>query len=293
MENQRKYLEWVGKDLRFHSPLDWYQIKSDDIISRNGFSLLSNYYNKSPVALVMAVLPELNLLPWLFDAVPSSYFSKLENRKRYIEWLKEKVGVDKLSELKKHHFVQNHGAGLLVKYNNSPEKVLRSIETDDSSSRSNEIESLSNIKDENILESAKGRNFWSSKANQKRFLEALGQKIGASPLTSLEPWYKVKSKDFLENGGQGIMKRYGHSIFLILSDHYPEYEWLPWKFSHSPKNLWKDETVIRKAIAFVQKELKVPYDDLHRVTNLQLRDLGVENLFLQNGGFIETLKRLS
>jgi hypothetical protein len=43
----------------------------------------------------------------------------------------------------------------------------------------------------------------------------------------------------------------------ILSAVYPDYEWLPWKFTKCPRNYWDHEKNKRKFIDWVSKELKI------------------------------------
>ena len=42
-ENRHRYLRWVGKELRFHRPEDWYWIRARDITSRHGSELVQRY----------------------------------------------------------------------------------------------------------------------------------------------------------------------------------------------------------------------------------------------------------
>ncbi len=39
-------------------------------------------------------------------------------------------------------------------------------------------------------------------------------------------------------GGVTLLHKYSDSPYAMLSQNFPEYEWLPWKFIHSPNNFW-------------------------------------------------------
>ena len=46
-------------------------------------------------------------------------------------------------------------------------------------------------------------------------------------------------------------------MFLLLSKVFPEYEWLPWKFLHSPLNFWNDVEWQKKFVNWAGKELNI------------------------------------
>jgi hypothetical protein len=53
----------------------------------------------------------------------------------------------------------------------------------------------------------------------------------------------------------------------LLSAVYPDYDWLPWKFEISPRNLWQSQKIVRKFLdwAGIQLGLKC-LDEWHLVT---------------------------
>ena len=54
-----------------------------------------------------------------------------------------------------------------------------------------------------------------------------------------------------------LLNQQASSLYKVLSVVYPEYEWLPWKFSNCPRNFWDDEKNQRKFMDWVGKELKI------------------------------------
>jgi hypothetical protein len=56
-------------------------------------------------------------------------------------------------------------------------------------------------------------------------------------------------------GAGGILKKY--TLLQLLSHAYPEHEWLPWKFSQTPKNYWEDVNNQRKFMEWASKELNI------------------------------------
>lgn len=102
-----------------------------DFLENKGRGLIKGKaYGGSPFALLKAVYTDFEFLPWMFDKTQRGFFDKVENRKKYIEWLVQKVGVSKPTDLQTKHFEPNGGKGLLKKYGNSPQKVVESIDAE-------------------------------------------------------------------------------------------------------------------------------------------------------------------
>jgi len=49
---------------------------------------LQRLHRGSPADLIRAVYSEHKFLPWKFNSVPKNYWSKVENRRNYLEWIK-------------------------------------------------------------------------------------------------------------------------------------------------------------------------------------------------------------
>jgi hypothetical protein len=67
------------------------------------------------------------------------------------------------------------------------------------------------------------RDYWNDLSNQRTFLDELAKKLN---ITAFEEWYRVSSKDVIENGGRGLFKHYGFSIPKMLTTVYKEYPYL-------------------------------------------------------------------
>jgi len=57
-ENRHRYLRWLGKDLGFRRPEDWYQIRTKDLAGRHGKALLQRY--SSLYDIMREFLPQLD-----------------------------------------------------------------------------------------------------------------------------------------------------------------------------------------------------------------------------------------
>jgi hypothetical protein len=69
-------------------------------------------------------------------------------------------------------------------------------------------------------------------------------------------------------GGGGLLKAYYNgSVYHLLAKVHPDFDWLPWKFVHTPKGIWRENTNSKKFLDWVAKQLGVQeYSDWYRVT---------------------------
>ena len=54
-----------------------------------------------------------------------------------------------------------------------------------------------------------------------------------------------------------MLQLHNSSLAHLLSVVYPDYNWLPWKFSATPKNYWSEPENQRKFIEWAGKQLKI------------------------------------
>jgi hypothetical protein len=67
-------------------------------------------------------------------------------------------------------------------------------------------------------------------------------------------------------GGSLLQEQYKNSPALLISSLFPEYEWLPWKFT-VPRNYWNDVNNQRKFVDWAGKQLKInEMSDWYKIT---------------------------
>ena len=218
--------------------------------------------------------------PWKFRAVPKGFFDSSENLRTYVDWVKETVGVADDSALRKRHFVENCGGGLLIKYKNSPQLLLAAAK--------------GNLDGNTTADTMRPRDhspkhYWEHLANQVAFMDGLAQRLGFSA-EDRERWYGVSGHTLLRHDGVTLLCRYNGSMPKLLTAVYPDYVWLPWKFTHPPKNLWEDDAVFEQIFLHTQRALNISErEGWQRVTRRQLDDLGVDGIFQKRGGLAAIL----
>jgi hypothetical protein len=119
-------------------------------------------------------------------------------------------------------------------------------------------------------------NFWDDMKNQRKFLEWAGKQL---KIKEMEDWYKVsvkvleifnfqvENKDLSDLGGQGLLHIYNNSPSHLLATVFPEYEWLPWKFTRIPVRFWDNLGNQRKFVEWAGKQLKLnKLEDWYKVS---------------------------
>ena len=108
-ENQKNFMDDLGKQLGFESMQDWYQLTFETLISKQGRGLLEKY-GSSPSKLLQSVYPEHPWVEWMFRKVPNKYWDIEENEKRFLDWLGNKLNfqqVDDWKRINKRDIVSN------------------------------------------------------------------------------------------------------------------------------------------------------------------------------------------
>jgi hypothetical protein len=105
MNNQRKFMEWAGKQLNFKDMSDWYNVTQqvnlkicDLLIFQNfcdigGYGLLNGLYDGSHHKLLSTVYPDYEWLPWKFARCPSNFWADTKNKRKFLEWAGKQLGV--------------------------------------------------------------------------------------------------------------------------------------------------------------------------------------------------------
>ena len=82
--------------------------------------------------------------------------------------------------------------------------------------------------------------------------------------------FEIPSKNIYEKDIQDLGGKLESDVSLlkILSDVYPNFEWLPWKFSSCPQNYWSDLSNQRKFLDHISKQLHhKDFSDWYKLTN--------------------------
>ena len=215
--NHKIYAKWLAIQLGYKCEEDWYKITVKQIQDNYGRGLLGGYYDDSPIQFIRKIFPEYEWLEWKFKTCPRGFWQIIENRKRYMDWLGNKLGYDKQEDwyrITGKQIHDNYGGGLLVGYYyDSPSQLINTMFP--------EYEWL----EWKFKCCSKG--FWENIENQKRYMGWLENQLG---YIRQEDWYRITQKQFNDNYGCGLLNRYNNSSFLLIKTIFPEYTWKKSKF---------------------------------------------------------------
>lgn len=102
VENQKRFIDWLGTQLGYKQLADWYKVSVEDINKYGGKLLLSEQYNGSPSKVLQKVYPEHQWMPWRFNKTPNGYWQYVsqdrQEQKRIVDWLGEQLCVTTLDD---------------------------------------------------------------------------------------------------------------------------------------------------------------------------------------------------
>ena len=95
----------------------------------------------------------------------------------------------------------------------------------------------------------------------------------------MEDWYSISQEKIISNGGATLLRYTKMSPSELVMNIFDEYQWLPWKFLVTPKEIWTDKKVQRNFLSSLGKSLGIiEKDQWYRVTYKEIRDFGGSGL---------------
>lgn len=95
--------------------------------------------------------------------------------------------------------------------------------------------------------------YWSTRTNRVKYMKWLGKRLG---YRTLEDWYGLTRRSFLENHGGGLLATvYNHSPLKALQDLAPRYDWKPWLLASTPQAYWRSPANRRRYMAWLGKQV--------------------------------------
>eukprot|EP01122_Echinamoeba_exundans_P006705 TRINITY_DN1942_c0_g1_i1.p1 TRINITY_DN1942_c0_g1~~TRINITY_DN1942_c0_g1_i1.p1 ORF type:complete len:508 (+),score=56.20 TRINITY_DN1942_c0_g1_i1:285-1808(+) len=203
-----------------------------------GGGLLNHYFGDSIVKAVTSVYPEHDWLRWRFHGTPGSFWDDLENQRAFFDWVGRRAGVTTLSDwytmTKRSFYEHAKDVSLLNKrYGDSLRLALEQIYP----------EHHWLVWQFPQVPSA----YWDSRDNRKQFLIwAMAQLRPQVPPenspSTLHLWYAVSPNEYRKKfGAKLIDSEFSGCLASAVMATFPEHEWLPWKFSTTPKGFWTEK----------------------------------------------------
>lgn len=93
VENQRRFVDWVGNQLGVKEMSDWYKYTLQQFTSFGSSGLIYNHYNSSLYLLLSSIYPNYEWLPWRFVNTPRNFWGQKKNQKWFLDWAGKQLGV--------------------------------------------------------------------------------------------------------------------------------------------------------------------------------------------------------
>ncbi len=121
----KNHLERLGKEFGVKNLEDWYQIETKEITSKEKefFSLFKNSLSRA----LQKIYPKHDWHVWKFDRIPSGYWKKEKNVKRYFDWLGRDLGLKNVEgwyDVKTSQVNAKGGSNLLLHFKGSLSSAL-------------------------------------------------------------------------------------------------------------------------------------------------------------------------
>ena len=277
IKHQRDFLEFIAPHLGLKKgePDGWYQVNLSKLNALGGGGIV-DLYGKSLSKLLATVFPEHPWDPSKFSSKPRNYWKSLENQKKLVDDLGERLGVTELDgwyDISVTKLIPLGAGSLLQHYNGSLLRLLYAVYPDHPWDPSKFA--------------AKQRNYWTSIETQRNFMDGLGEKLG---LRSLDDWYGVSTSQLLPLGADTLLLQYERSLSKLLNSVYPHHPWDLSKFSTKHRNYWSSIENQRKFMDDLGVKLGVrSLDDWYSIRMTQLIPLGAVTVLSRYGRSLSNL----
>ena len=257
--NRRRYMDWLGQQLGYTEPEDWYGLQRASFRQHNGSGLLQKQYSDSILVALVDYKPDYPWLPWKLSCVPKGYWDVADHRRNYMNWLGTQLGYVDVSDwyqLQQEDFRKHDGGGLLhSQYGDSVFAALQEY-----------------CAEENWVPWRLVRvpqRFWQSAENRRRYMDWLATQLGFS---EPEHWYRLTGDAFAIHHGGGLLQNYYNgSPLQALLEYLPNFDWKPWLFASAPQNVWQDGNTRKLYLQWLG--VRLGYQDALQMQQLRSEDL--------------------
>jgi len=270
--NHTKFAIWLGKQLGYTKPDDWYKISIQQIAQNGGAGLLSSKYNNSPIkfvnCIVKTIYPEYEWVEWKFNQVQHGYWDDYQHQIQFAQSLGQKLNYTEPEhwyKIKLYMIHDNGGSGLVGKYyGDSPQKFVLGLIQNTYPHYTWLPWKFDNAPN----------NFWKDANNQKMYADWFGKE---SRYTTYDDWYNVALQTIIDNDGAGlVVSYYDGSLYKFLKSVYPNHDWQPWKFNRTSNCAWTDPENRKKAL--IELETKLNFtgsEDWYYIDRQTIKDNGL------------------
>ena len=278
-ENQRKYLDYLFKELKLTSLDDWSKVSRKELKKYKPSGLLKHYSNNLSLA-VSVLYPEhqWKTLPRIHNKY-FILFSPKENKNNDENNSRKEIEVKN-----ENREINNNNNNNIDNYNdndnNIEERKIESLARNDKKikmkmkKKKKKNEKVFLIKEEKIVKKNKKENkednnfnqlimsqydlqkkykyYWKSNEYHVCFLEHIYEKL---KMKSMEDWYLVQKKYIKSNGGERILlEGFNGCLSSLVISSYPNYPFDKFEFQNTTK-FWQSVENQRQFLSYLFKKL--------------------------------------
>jgi hypothetical protein len=134
-----------------------------------------------------------------------------------------------------------------------------------------------------------GANFWRNLKNQRDYLKWLEVQL---QIQRPEDWYNIAASDITDKNLNGFLSHHNNSLSKALKNLYPEVNWQPWKFKHSPRGFWNDAGNVKKYLSSLSEQLHInSVDEWYDVAHKHIILNKGKSLIAKEGGLFGALSK--
>ncbi len=221
LQNNRRYMAWLGTQLGFRKIDDWYRVTTADFQKHRGGACLMDH-RSSASQFVAACYPEYDWKPWLFERAPNGFWKNRKTCRQYLKWLGERLGYKRLDDwynVKLSDFLGNQGLQLTKRHIGSVASIVMTL--------------IPRREWHEWKFTRVPPGFWKDPKNIRRYVEWLGRQLRCR---HPHDWLSVRRADFIAKYGGSLLGEY-RSHWSVLKIRYPREHWpKPRKLCmHGPK----------------------------------------------------------
>eukprot|EP01118_Nematostelium_gracile_P016455 TRINITY_DN6819_c0_g1_i1.p1 TRINITY_DN6819_c0_g1~~TRINITY_DN6819_c0_g1_i1.p1 ORF type:complete len:345 (+),score=60.30 TRINITY_DN6819_c0_g1_i1:359-1393(+) len=228
IDQQRQFIDQLGKVLNITHMEDWYNVSAKQII-KNGLGWLLQKYNGSPMKLITSIMKEHSWDLFKFSRKPRGTWNDMESQRKFLNLLAQKFKIQKMEDwyhIGIDQINSQGGNGLLQKYDDSPSKMITTIIPEHHWNMYK------------FGKNEKGR--WDDVRSQREMVDYLSKELN---ITRMEDWYLITAAQIREKGGAGLLGKYNGSPSKMITSVLTEQNWDLKRFSRWSRYSNKTKTL--------------------------------------------------
>jgi hypothetical protein len=222
-ENQREFLDWFCSEHGITAPEEWYLHSVQDLLQLGAAPLLQRY-NLSLHKMLRAVYPHIQWHSYLFANVPKSHWEDRAMQRSFLDWFAEEQHISETEQwysVSASMILASGGASLLRHNGDSLITALQTL--------------YAEFEWHPWLFAATPKHFWERVGNQRKYCDWLAETLHVNQQEDL---YFITQSDFNELHGSSLLRMYDSAVHKVLQSVYPEFQFFPWLFTHTPDSYW-------------------------------------------------------